>query len=384
MTDVVILGIGQTPVGEHWELSLRELAAKAIKEAIKQSGDLKPNALYIGNMLASILSRQSNLGAMITEYTGLTGIEATTAEAAGASGGAALRLGYLAVLSENVNVALVLGVEKYTDVIGSEQEAAITTGMDSDYEAIQGLTPYAQAALLMRQYLNRFGAPRLAFADFAITAHANAAGNPNAMYRKAITRELYENAEIVHDPLNLFDIAPYADGAAALILTRSDLVPRDWPYPLIKISASSVAGDTLALHDRPDPLDLTAARLSTDLAYRQSNLTPEQIDLFELDDSTSIYAALSLEAAGFAKQGMGWQLAANGATNKKLPISTLGGLKARGNPIGATGVYQAVEAVMQLRGQAGSNQIANAKRGMVQCWGGPAATVTTHIFERLD
>ena len=383
MTDVVIAGIGQTPVGEHWDISLRELALTASEAARQDAGGLQPQALFVGNMLAPHLSRQAHLGALIADFTGLTGIEAVTLEAAGASGGAALRMGYLAVASGQADVALVLGVEKFTDQLGSTVDEALATTGDSDYEAVQGLTPTAQAALLMRRYLHEFEVRREAFAGFPITAHANAVANPNAMFRKAISASTYERAGMVSEPLNLFDVAPNADGAAALVLTRPELLPPGFPQPLIYVAGSSIVTDTLALHDRPDPLAFHAARLSVERACQQARITPLQVDLFELYDAYSIYAALSLEAAGFASRGQGWQLAQNGQIGLQgsLPISTFGGLKARGNPGGASGVYQAVEAVLQLRCQAGANQVPEARRALIQCLGGPASTAATHVLE---
>ncbi len=382
MTDVVIAGIGQTRVGEFWDISLRSLAVRAILAAIKDSGGLRPQALYAGNMLAANLSRQAHLGTLLADFSGLVGIEAETLEAAGASGAAALRQGYLAVASGLVDVALVVGVEKYTDVIGPEIEAALATTTDSDFEAIHGLTPTSQAALLMRRYQHEFDLPPNGLAEFVLTAHANGAGNPNAMYRKPLSREAYQKAEMVSEPLTLFDIAPNADGAAALILTRPNLLPKDFAHPLVRIAASASVSDTLGLHNRPEPLWFAAAQASVEQALKKAGLSREQIDLFEYYDAYSIYAALSLEAAGFAARGQGWKLAAEGAIGLqgKIPCATMGGLKARGNPGGATGVYQAVEATLQLRGQAGPNQIPKARCALIQALGGPAATAVTHVL----
>ena len=388
--EIVIAGIGQTPVSEQWERSLREMALEAIEAAIQDAGGLQAQALFVGNMLAPHLSRQAHLGALIADFAGLTGIEAATIEAAGASGGAALRAGYMAVASGQVDVAMVVGIEKYSDMIGAVVEEAITTSGDSDYEAAQGLTPTAQAAMVMRRYLHEFNAPRSAFAGFPLIAHANGAGNPKAMFRKAINPEAYNGAGMVCDPLNMFDVAPNADGAAALVLTRRDLLPSGFPHRLVRIAASSLVTDTLALHDRSDPLAFEAARLSVERVCQKARLTPLQMDFFELYDIYSIYAVLSLEAAGYAQRGAGWQLAqSNGAPAQlslggSLPISTLGGLKARGNPGGATGVYQAIEATLQLRGQVGKNQLPNPRRAMIQCLGGPASTAVTHILEASD
>ena len=385
MTEVIIAGIGQVPVGEHWDVSLRSLATRAVLAALHNSAGLKPQAMYIGNMLASVVSHQANLGALLAENSGLEGIEAFTVEAAGASGAGAFHLGYLAVASGFVDCAVVLGIEKYTDMVGSEIESAVAQSTDYDYEAVQGVTPTTLAALLMHRYMYEYKAPREAFAEIPLLAHANAVNNPNAMYRKPISREAYNRAEIISDPLNLYDMAAYADGAAAVILTRPELVPAGFPYPLVRIVGSSVVVDSLSLHDRRDPLLFEAVTASTERACRQAGILPTDVDLFELSDAFSIYALLSLEAAGFAKRGQGWMLAQSGelCPGGKLPVMTMGGLKGRGNPLGATGVYQVVEAVTQLRGLDGRAQIPAARLAMVQSLGGPASTAITHVLERL-
>jgi acetyl-CoA C-acetyltransferase len=383
MTEVIIAGLGQTSVGEHWDVGLRDLAYYAIDAAIKDAGGLHPQSLFVGNMLAPNLSKQAHLGALLADFAGLTGIEAVTIEAAGASGGAALRQGYLAVKSGLVDTALVVGVEKFTDVVGAGVEEALATAADSDFESVQGLTPSAQAELIMKRYMHEYEVPSDGFAGFALTAHANGTGNPNAMFQKAIKPETYTKAG---EPPNMFDAAPPADGAAALVLTRRDLLPSNWPHPLVKVAGSATASDTLALHDRKDLLYFEAAQLSAGRAMKQADIILEQIDLFEYHDAFSIYAALSLESVGFAIRGQGWKLAAEGqiALNGRIPCATMGGLKARGFPGGATGVYQAVEAATQLRGQAEANQVPNAKVAIIQSLGGPASTAVTHVLETLN
>jgi acetyl-CoA C-acetyltransferase len=381
MSDIVIAGIGQTSVGEHWDLSLRELAHQAIQAALQDAGGIQPQALYVGNMLAPNLSRQAHLGVLLADFSGLKGIEAATLEAGGASGGAALRQGYLAVASGYVQTALVVGVEKFTDQIGAETESALATTTDSDFEAVQGLTPTGQAALLMRRYMHEFDIPAGGFSGFALEAHKHAVGNRFAMYQKAINLEAYQKAEMVSEPINMFDIAPIADGAAAILLTRSDLLPPGFPHPLIRMAGSASASDTLALHDRHDPLWFQAASLSASKALQQAGIQARELSLFEYFDAYSIYAALSLEACGFAKRGKGWEFLQN---RDHIPCATFGGLKARGHPGGATGVYQAVEATLQLRGTAGSNQVPNAQFGLIQALGGPASTAISHVLQRLN
>ena len=386
MTDVVIVGIGQTEVGEHWEIGLRDLAFAALRHAVKDSGGLKPQSLFVGNMLAPNLSNQAHLGVLIADYAGLLGIEAVTVEAAGASGGAALRQGYLAVASGMVDVALVLGVEKFTDKVGPGVDAALASTGDSDFEAVQGMTPTAQAALLMKRYVHEYQVPSDGFAGFALTAHANGVANKNAMFRKAIKPETYTKAEMISDPINMFDMAPNADGAAALVLTRRDLLPSNYATPLVKVSGSAASSDTLALHDRKDMLYFDTAQISAGKAMKQASVLLDDIDFFEYHDVFSIYAALQLEAVGFALKGEGWKLAANGEIrlDGRIPSVTMGGMKARGFTGGAAGVYQAVEAAIQLRGQAEANQVPNATTALIQSLGGPASTAVSHILQKID
>jgi acetyl-CoA C-acetyltransferase len=383
---VLVAGVGLTPVGEHWNTSLRELALEAIQAARADAGGLRPQALYAANMLAPALSGQTHLGALLADFAGLRGIEAASFEAAGASGGVALRQAYLAVRSGLIDVALVVGVEKVTDRVGPSVEAAMAMSADADHEAIQGLTPAAQAGLMMRRYLHETGAPAEALAGFSLTAHANAVHSPHAFLRKAISLEEYRSAPPVNDPLTIYDIAPLADGAAALILARREALTAAGDHAYVHVIGSSVSIAALALHDQPDVLGLDAAEQSAQRAYQQAGLGPEEIDVFELHDAYSIYAALALEASGFAPHGHGWRLATDAETGLRgrIPAMTFGGSKARGEVGGATGLYQAAEVVLQVQGRAGANQVPDARVGMAQCIGGAGATAATHIFAAIE
>ncbi len=383
MTNVSLIGIGQTEVKEHWDSSLRHLAWYAIEAALDDAHTTAVDAVYVGNMLAPQLSHQNHLGALVADFAGLRGIEATTVEAAEASGGVALRQAVLAVQSGLVQTALVVGVEKVTDQTGSPITAAAMSGLDADYEAIHGATPAAIGALMMRRYMHEYGVEVNDFAGFSVNAHGNGATNPLAMFRNRLRAERFTAAPMVADPVSLFDAAPYGDGAAAVIVTGQERAMDMVPSP-IRIVGSAVATDTLALHDRNNPLWLKAAEISAQKAMEQAGIGPDDVDLFELTDAFTVLAALSLEAAGFAEAGTGWQLARDGeiARNGRIPISTFGGLKARGNPIGATGVYQVVEVARQLRGDAGENQVVEAQIGMTQILGGSGGTAVTHVLKR--
>lgn len=382
MRDVSIIGIGQIPVGEHWENSLRMLAAEAASAALKDAGISTVDALYVGNAYSATYSSQLHLGALIADYAGLPNVEAYTIEAADASGGAALRAGYIAVASGLVDTVMVLGVEKSTDSIGSARVEARTVSLDADYEAAHGATLPALAALLMRRYMYEYGLDLNAFEGFSINAHANGALNDRAMFRNKIKPGRFATAPMVSEPVSLFDGAPDADGAAAVILTAAQTASDMVPQP-VRITGSAAATDTFTLHDRQDMLYLQAAHLSTYKAYAQAGIQPGDVNLFELHDAFTILSAVTLEATGFAERGQGWTLARDNAITLtgKLPISTFGGLKARGNPAGATGVYQAVEACLQLRGQAGVNQVAGARTALIQNMGGLGSTVITHVLQ---
>jgi acetyl-CoA C-acetyltransferase len=388
MREVSIIGIGQTKVGEHWERSLRHLAADAVLAAMEDAG-VEPaavDALYVGNMLSGLLSGQEHLGALIADFVGLRGIEAVKVEAACGSGAAALRLGYAAVAGGLHEFVVVGGVEKMTDTANAETTTGLVMAADADYEAIHGLTFVSINALIMRRYMHEYGVKHEDFAPFSVNAHANAAGNPNAMFRNKITAEQFARARMIADPVNLLDSSGMGDGAAAVILCPSSLAREYGNGRAVRIRASSMATDAVAVHDRPDPLWLSAVEASAFKAYQQARLGPRDIDVFEVHDAFTIMSTLSLEASGFAERGKGVWLARTGEITRdgQIPISTMGGLKARGHPVGATGIYQVVEVAQQLRGEAGPNQIANARLGMAQNIGGSGATAITHILETQD
>src|SRR5258706_5149817 len=349
MREIAILGIGQTIIAEQWEKSLRELAGEAVLAALADAGRERVDGLFVGNMLSGVLNRQENLGALITDWVGLRGTEAVKIEAACGSGAAALRAGLMAVGSGEMDSALVAGVEKMTDTVGSQTTAGLASAADADWEAAQGLSFVAINALVMRRYLHEYGWKHTDFASFSINAHANALHNPNARLHERISTADYNRARMVADPINLLDASPIGDGAAALAIGPADTLHRNG-RPLITIAASASATDSLAVHDRHDPLWLQAGEDSARKAYAQAGVGPADIRFFEVHDAFSIMAALSLEACGFAERGQGPRLALDGqiGPDGRLPLATLGGLKARGHPAGATGVDQNLEGVHQL------------------------------------
>jgi acetyl-CoA C-acetyltransferase len=379
MRKVAILGIGQTKVGEQWEKSLREIGGDAAFAAMQDAGVEKVDSLFVGNMLSPLVSGQNQLGAFLADWIGLWKQEAVKVEAACGSGAAAFRAGLMAVASGDVESALVVGVEKMTDKAGRDVTAALATAADADYEVEQGISFVGINALVMRRYMHEFGWKHEDFAPFSINSHANAVHNPYARLHEKITVEKFEKSSMVATPINLLDASPIGDGAAAMVIVPAEKVMRQ---PRIVVAASASATDTIAVHSRKDPMFLQAAYLSSRQAYEMAGVTPADIDVFELHDAFSIMAALSLEASGFAERGQGVRLALDNeiSIEGRIPVCTRGGLKARGHPVGATGMYQLVEVAQQLREECGKTQVDGARIGMAQNIGGSGATILTHIL----
>lgn len=377
MRPVYLIGSGQTPVAEHWDRSLERLALEALLGAQADAGGVTIEALYVANALSSITTGQSQLGAVIASAAGLGPIEALRIEAAGASGGVALRQAYLAVASGAYDCVAVVGVEKVTDVLDGPVEAALAQALETVLEADQGLTLTAGWALLQQRYAAVYGYTAGDFAPFAVNAHANGVNNPNALYRFPITPAKFAAAAPVAAPIGLLDSSTIADGAAVVIVgTRA--VAAEAARAAIRIAASTVVTAPLALAARPDPLWLEAAARSATQAFAHAGLDQAAIDVAEVSDQHGIVAALSLEAAGFVERGMAPRWAADGAifAEGQLPLSNGGGCKARGDTVGALGVYQIVEVIEKLRRTTG------ARHGFAQCLGGLGTTAATHILVR--
>lgn len=385
MREVAVIGIGQTKVDEHWDLSLKELAGEAILAALQDSSLTAAGALYVGNMMSGPANHQQHLGASIADWVGMRYTSAMHIEAACGSGAAAFRSALMAVAGGSVDCAVAVGVEKMTDSPGDEITSQLATAADADWEVDQGLSFVAINALIMQRYLHEYHWNKADFGAFSINAHANGAHNPYARFQEPISAAIYNRSGMIADPINLMDASPIGDGAAATVLVPLDFARAHSLNKIIAVIGSSGATDTIAVHNRRDPLWLAAAEKSAKQAYAQAGLSPQDVDIFEVHDAFSIMAALSLEAGGFAERGQGPRLANDGEITPtgRVPIATRGGLKARGHPVGATGMYQIVEVVQQLRGEAYGSQVENARVGMAQNIGGSGSNVYTHLFRAV-
>ncbi|MCC6630835.1 MAG: thiolase domain-containing protein [Gammaproteobacteria bacterium] len=390
MKSVYLIGSAQSPVASKGEPHLGQLGAEVVRSAMIDAA-IDPDraeSLHVGNMLSGALSNQLQLGSLIADYANLQNIEAHTCEAACASGAVAARAAFLRVSAGSSDVAVACGVEAMTVAPNAQVTRALAAATDWKLEGEQGETFVSINANLMRMYRQKYNIDDGAFATFSVNAHRNASTNPNAVLRKGLDLEQYLSSRRVVDPLRLYDISPICSGAAAIVF-GSESVARDAlrnGRPLIRVIGSATATDAPALKRRADPLRLRAIEVSVSKALKQANVDRRDIDLFELHDAYTIMAALTLEAAGFAEPGAGVHFASDEeiGLSGKLPISTFGGLKARGHPIGATGIYQFVEAMQQLAWRSGPNQVPGATIALLQNIGGIAATVTTHVLRRED
>jgi acetyl-CoA C-acetyltransferase len=269
-----------------------------------------------------------------------------------------------------------------------ETTAALATAADWELEGINGESFISLNARLMKRYMHAYGVGSEDFGHFAITAHDNGFTNPYGFLHKKIDMEMYLNSRMLVDPVKLLDAPPVCDGAAAIVLASEDVARAAYRngLPLIRIAGSAIGTDSLALDSRRDMLVLDGAALSTRRALEQAGIHNEDVDIFELHDAYTIITTLSLEAAGFAEKGKGVHFGKDGEITRtgKLPISTFGGLKSRGHPVGATGVYQLVETYMQMTGSAGENQVPDPEFALVQNIGGTGATVVSHVLQRCS
>ncbi len=382
MTRVAIIGTGLTRFGQLWNKGLVDLAVEANMKALLESGlDRKQiKAMYVGNMSAGLFTKQEHISSMIADASGMLPIPSTRVEAACASGAAALRQAYLAIKSGQYNTVLAVGVEKMTDVTSTMSTRILSAASSQDYEASIGATFPGLYALMARVHMNRYKTKEEQLAMVAVKNHKNALNNPNAHLRKKISVEEVMDSQKIADPLKLLDCAPISDGASAVILASEDIAKKtDTP---IWIEASAQASDSISLHNREDLASIKASSVAGREAFRQARVEPKDIQCLELHDCFTIAEIMAMEDLGFSEKGKGGKFIEEGQTELggKIPVNTSGGLKAKGHPIGASGIAQAVEAVLQLRGEAINNT--HPMRAMTHNVGGSGATALVHIFGR--
>jgi len=388
MRDVAVIGVGLTKFGELWDKSFRNLTAEAGSKAIIDSGvsgkDI--DAMYIGSMSSGRFIGQEHIGALVADASGFSHIHipATRVEGACASGGLAVREGFLSIASGMNDVVVVGGIEKMNDISGTSATETLATAADQEWEAFFGVTFPGIYALIATRHMHEYGTTKEQLGQVAVKNHANGAKNPYAQYQREITIDKAINATMVAEPLGLLDCSPVTDGAASIVLCAAEKAKNFTDKP-VKIIASGQASDSLALHGRRDICTLDATVHAAKMAYKQANLNPKDIDLAEVHDCFTIAEICAIEDLGFVKKGEGGKAVENMITtiDGEIPINTSGGLKSKGHPVGATGVAQIVEIVQQLRGEADKRQLKDPRIGLAHNVGGSGATSTVHIMEAI-
>ncbi len=387
MRRVAIVGVGLTKVGEHWERSLRDLYAQAVLNAISDAGlELKDvQAMFIGNMSSGCLQGQEHLGSLLATHLGIQGVAAVKVEAACGSGGAAFHQAVLAIASGYYDLVIAGGVEKMTDVGTEYLTSALIMADDQEYVASTGISFAGLNALIYRLYMEKYNAKQEDIAQFPVHEHYYAQFVDHAQYRYPITVEQVLRSTVVADPIRLLECSPTSDGAAAAVLCPLEMAKEIRGDCIVEVVGSALSTDAISLNERADPTTFTATVKAAEKAYKMAKITPQDVDVVEVHDAYSILGIIDLEDLGFAEKGRGVELVKEGEIAKegRIPTNLSGGLKARGHPIGATGIYQIVEIVKQLRGEFGKNQVDNAEVGLSQSIGGIGGTVIVNILRRL-
>jgi acetyl-CoA C-acetyltransferase len=382
MRDVYILGVGTTKFGELWDLSLRELASEAGLKAIMDAGIYAEDvdALYGANTSGGQFVDQEQIAALIADYSGITelNIPSIRVEAGSASGGAALMQAYLAVKSGQYNTVVVGGVEKMTDVPSEVATEIIGGSLDAEWETFFGATECSIAAMIARRHEFEGKAKRENYAMFPVISHKHASMNDTSHFKNVIKIEDVINASPVAEPLTVFDNAPISDGASALVISADLKKINNASHP-IKIKSSSAANDFLSLHDRKSVDSFRAVKKSSDSALSLAGLDIGKIDAIEIHDSYSIAALIQMEEM-LGKDAVKMTEGNDFYFNSSKPLNVSGGLKAHGNPLGTSGLYQAVEATVQLRGKTGQRQVKDPRNFLIHNMGGLGTTSVSTVI----
>jgi acetyl-CoA C-acetyltransferase len=383
MREVAVIGIGLSRWGELWEQSHRQIWTDAALRAIEDAGVDHVDAMYVGCMSGGLFMGQEHLGALLADQLGMGPIPGTRVESACASGGLSFRQAYMAVASGMHDIVLATGLEKMTDVDGGAATYALSTAADQEYECYHGITFPGLYAMMARVHMNRYGTTRKQLAQVAVKNHANGAMNAGAQFRTKVTVEQVMESAMVADPMRLLDCSPITDGAAAAVLVPLEMAKK-LSKQAMRVAASAHATDSIGLHERDDMAWLASTARAAELAYKQAGIGPSDLSFCEVHDCFTIAEIMVVEALGLCERGHGGTLAESGisALGGRIPVNPSGGLKSKGHPVGATGVAQIHETVMQLRGACGDRQVKSARWGLTQNMGGTGASTVIHIFEK--
>ena len=383
MRPVAVIGIGKTAFGAFPDRDLRSLAVEAIEHALADAPlpARSVEAFYLGNFAGPAFVGQNHLAPYVGAAAGFDSIPCTRLEDACASGGSAFFHAWQSVAAGLYDIVVAAGVEKMTSQTTARVAEILAGAGDMSGEGRAGATFPALFAMIARRHMHQYGTTREQLAAVAVKNHANGAKNPQAHMRKVITLEQALAGKPVAEPLTVYDCSLISDGAAAVVLAPLERAA-EFTSRFAKVLAVAQTSDHVALDTKADITLFPAVKSAGQKAFKMAGLTPKQIDLAELHDCFTIAEILASEDLGFVEKGQGGPFAAAGcsAINGRIPINTSGGLKSKGHPVGATGVGQICDVVMQLRGEAGERQVSRHRVGLAQNLGGSGATCVVTLL----
>ena len=386
---VFIVGVGMTKIDRWYTRNARDLFSEAMVKAVDDAGGVKPQALVVGNMTSSVLMEQDSLGALMADYSGLRGVPSFKVEAACGSGGAAFYAGYGLIASGLVDIVAVGGIEKLTEKLTAHATKALAQAADTEYELIYGASFTGLNALVARLYMNKFGYTDEDLAYWPLRMHEYASYNPYAQIPRKTSLEAILKSPVIADPIRLFDCSPLGDGAAVVILVRGEDRAREIARTmgrdvLVEVAGLGFSTDSVDLGSRRDLLTMDAVVRAARDAYKMAGVDVKDIDYAEVHDAFHITGYVSLEDLGFAEKGKVVKEWREGRFGKgdKPEVNFSGGLKARGHPVGATGVYQIAEVTMQLRGDFPGYKASDPEIGLAQNIGGVGTFAAVTILRR--
>jgi acetyl-CoA C-acetyltransferase len=383
MRQVAVVGIGKTAFGAFPDRDLRSLALEAGQKALENAGAKasQVEAFYLGNFAGPSFVGQNHLAPYVAAGMGITGIPATRFEAACASSGAAFFHAVSAVAAGLYDVLLITGVEKMTSQPTPKVTEILAGAGDLCGEVRAGATFPALFAMIARRHMYQYGTTREQMAAVAVKNHANGAKNPLAHMRKVITMEQALNGKPISEPLTVYDCSLISDGAAAVLIAPFERASEFTDKP-VRILGIAQASDNVALDEKEDITTLRAVKISSEKAYKMAGVKPADIQFAEVHDCFTIAEIVAIEDLGFVKKGEGgpYSLAGKTCIQGELPVNTSGGLKAKGHPVGATGVGQICDVVQQIRGEADERQVKRNALGLAQNLGGSGATSVVTIL----
>lgn len=378
MRSVKVAGVGLIKIKEHWNKSIHDLFAEASLMAIKDAGVEDIDKIYISNMSAALMQDQLNLAALMADSIGKPGIASTRVEAGSASGGVAFHEAVQAVASSYFDAVLVTGVEKMSDILPEVVITSLAMAEEQEYTSYTGVTKSGIAAMIHRLYSDMYSSAE-EICMMAVKSHEHAVSCKHAQYPFKMSLERAMASPMEADPIHMMECSGIGDGAASIVLIPGNSNG-------VEVAGTAVSTDYTSIAQRPDPIKMRAINKAAEKAYRMAGITPGEVNLAEIHDDFTINGVLGIEGLGLAKVGEGAKLVSSDKVDKdgKIPINTFGGLKARGNPLGATGLYQLAEIGLQLRGDAGFHQVEDASIGVAQNMGGMASICAVNVLRRVN